>query len=207
MKSIGIYYRVSTDKQELVSQKHAVEQWLAELPEDARPKKVQIFSDEGKSGSDGSRKGYRALLDAAYARKIDTIVVYRLDRFSRDASEAIKILLSLDQAGVTFISITQPVLNLGRDNPFRRTMLAVFSEIAEIEREAIVVRVKAGLKAAAARGVKLGKPTKITPELAEQVRQRREAGMTLMEVSRDLELSYGLIQKVDKQKILERGVK
>ena len=79
---------------------------------------------------------------------------------SRNATEAIQTLLSLDQLGIRFISVTQPVLNLGPENPFRRTMLAAFSEIAEIERETIVGRVRAGLDAAKRRGVKLGRPKK-----------------------------------------------
>ncbi|RZA11505.1 MAG: recombinase family protein, partial [Proteobacteria bacterium] len=156
MKSVGIYYRVSTERQDLESQKHAVETWLERLEPEKRPKKVLVFSDEGLSGTNLNRPGYKKLLEAANAQKIDTILVYRLDRFSRNASDAIKTLLSLDEAGVGFISITQPVLNLGHENPFRRTMLAAFAEIAEIERQTIVTRVKAGLKAAKERGVKLG---------------------------------------------------
>ncbi len=196
MKSIGIYYRVSTDKQDLESQRHAVETWLARLEPGKVPKKILEFSDEGLSGNNLNRPGYKSLLEAAYAQKIDTIVVYRLDRFSRNASDAIKTLLSLDEAGVAFISITQPVLNLGHENPFRRTMLAAFAEIAEIERQTIVTRVKAGLKAAQERGVKLGQPSKIDEGIKDQVQAKRAAGQTYRAIAKDLQLSYGLIYKV-----------
>lgn len=196
MKSIGIYYRVSTDRQDLDSQRHAVENWLAKLDPDKQPKRVTVFSDEGMSGNKLNRPGYQALLAAADAHKIDTIIVYRLDRFSRNASDAIKTLLSLDECGVAFISITQPVLNLGHENPFRRTMLAAFAEIAEIERQTIVTRVKAGLKAAQERGVKLGQPSKIDDSLRLKVQEGREAGLTYRAIAKDLQLSYGLIYKV-----------
>jgi DNA invertase Pin-like site-specific DNA recombinase len=152
MKHIGIYYRVSTDKQDFASQKTAMEAWLKGLPEDRKPLSIQEFKDHGMSGKNSRRKAYQDLIRCAFEQRIDTIVVYRLDRLSRHATEAIQILLSLDQAGVGFISITQPVLNLGLDNPFRRTMLAAFSEIAEIERETIVSRVRSGLEAARKRG-------------------------------------------------------
>ncbi|RYZ58534.1 MAG: recombinase family protein [Proteobacteria bacterium] len=196
MKSIGIYYRVSTDRQDLESQRHAVENWISKLEADKQPKRTTVFSDEGLSGNNLNRPGYKALLAAAYDKKIDTIIVYRLDRFSRNASDAIKTLLTLDEFGVAFISITQPVLNLGHENPFRRTMLAAFAEIAEIERQTIVTRVKAGLKAAKERGVKLGQPSKIDDDLKLKVQEKREAGQSYRSIAQDLDLSYGLIYKV-----------
>ncbi|RZA13843.1 MAG: recombinase family protein [Proteobacteria bacterium] len=131
MKHVGVYYRVSTDRQDLASQKSAVKSWLEGLAEDKRPLSLTEFKDHGQSGKNSQRKEYQALLKAAFEHKIDTIIVYRLDRLSRNATEAIQILLTLDQAGVGFISVTQAVLNLGLDNPFRRTMLAAFSEIAD----------------------------------------------------------------------------
>lgn len=196
MKSIGIYYRVSTDKQELDSQKHGVEEWLDRLDPSKRPKRTLVFQDEGLSGTDSTRPGYLALLAAANAQKIDTIVVYRLDRFSRNASEAIRTLLALDEVGVGFISVTQPVLNLGHENPFRRTMLAAFAEIGEIERQTIVTRVKAGLEAARQRGVKLGAPSKLSAELTESIRRSRQEGMSYRAIAQQLDLSYGLVYKV-----------
>ncbi len=205
MKSIGIYYRVSTDKQDLESQKHAVEDWLARLDPTRQPKRVQIFEDEGLSGTDSTRPGYQALLAAAQAQKIDTIVVYRLDRFSRNATEAIRTLLALDEVGVGFISVTQPVLNLGHENPFRRTMLAAFAEIAEIERQTIVTRVKAGLEAARQREVKLGAPSKISPELKERVQTLRREGQSFRAIAQQLEVSYGLVYKAAQEDAAAAG--
>lgn len=195
MKSIGIYYRVSTDKQDLESQKYAVEEWLARLEASKQPKRTLVFEDSGLSGTNNSRPGYLELLAAANAGKIDTIVVYRLDRFSRNASEAIRQLLALDEVGVGFISVTQPVLNLGHENPFRRTMLAAFAEIAEIERQTIVTRVRAGLDAARQRGVKLGAPTKISADLRERILTLRREGLSFRAIAQQLDLSYGLVHK------------
>jgi DNA invertase Pin-like site-specific DNA recombinase len=115
---------------------------------------------------------------------------------SRNATEAIQTLLSLDGAGVAFISVTQPVLNLGHENPFRRTMLAAFAEIAEIERETIVLRVKAGLEAAKKRGVKLGPPLKVSPEKQLEAKRMRDEGKSYREIARALNLSYGAIYKL-----------
>ncbi len=199
MEKIGIYYRVSTEKQDLESQKIAVEQWLRDLPANRRPSiEPLVFTDEGISGKTLNRPGFQALLETAYARKIDTIVVYKLDRFSRDATTAINLLLNLDQVGVAFISVTQPVLNLGHENPFRRTMLAAFAEIAEIERETIVARVRAGLDAARKRGVKLGAPAKISDDKQKRALELKAQGQSYKAIANTLNLSVGTVHKMIK---------
>ena len=193
-QSIAIYYRVSTDRQDARSQKEAVESWLAK--QQPAPRKIHIFEDEGYSGSTQQRPAYRKLMQLALSGRIDTIVVYRLDRFSRSASNAIRTLLELDECGVGFISVTQPVLSLGHDNPFRRTMLAAFAEIAEIERETIVARVKSGLQAARKRGVKLGRPQKTTAELLHSVKTLRAQGLSYNEIARRVQLSKGMVHNM-----------
>lgn len=199
MKKVAVYYRVSTDKQDLDSQRLAVEKWIDDLKDDKKPQKITVYQDEGISGKTTKRPGFQAMLDDSYAGKIDTIIVYRLDRFSRNATTAIKLLLSLDESGVAFISVTQPVLNLGHENPFRRTMLAAFAEIAEIERETIVARVRAGLDAARKRGVQLGAPVKISDEHRTLALDLKSQGHSYREIARRLELSVGTVHKLLKQ--------
>ena len=197
MDKVAIYYRVSTDKQDLDSQKFAMNAWLAGLKE--QPKKITIIEDLGYSGKNNARPGFQRLMDMVAKCEIDTIVVYRLDRFGRNATVAIRILLDLDDHGVAFISVTQPVLNLGHENPFRRTILAAFAEIAEIERETIVARVKSGLDAARKRGVKLGPPTKITDKNVEDIKRLREEGMSYKSISSTVGLSIGSVHNTLKK--------
>lgn len=193
MKNIAIYYRVSTERQDLCSQQQAIDDWLAKQQ---KPRKIYTLKDEGYSGSSQQRPAYQELMKLAISGHIDTIVVYRLDRFSRSASNAIRTLLELDEHGVGFISVTQPVLSLGHDNPFRRTMLAAFAEIAEIERETIIARVKSGLQAARKRGVKLGRPQKDTAELLHDVRALREEGLSYREIALRVKLSPGKVHSM-----------
>ena len=196
MKHVGVYYRVSTDRQDLASQQSAVKSFLEALPEAKRPLSLTEFKDHGFSGMDSTRKAYQALLKAAFEKKIDTILVYRLDRLSRNATEAIQTLLTLDQAGVGFISVTQAVLNLGLDNPFRRTMLAAFSEIAEIERDTIVGRVRQGLEAAKKRGVVLGRPKTTTQEQLEAIRHLRTEGLSFAKIALRLDMPVTTVKHV-----------
>ncbi len=196
MKSVAVYYRVSTDKQDISSQKSTVETWLDSLPPNKKPVKISCFIDEGISGKTANRPAFKEMIDLAYMGKIDTIIVYRLDRFSRNATNAIRMLLNLDEAGVAFISVTQPVLNLSHENPFRRTMLAAFAEIAELERETIVARVIAGLQAAKQRGVVLGPPRKVNDSVRETANQLRNEGKTIRDIAQSLKLSVGSVVKL-----------
>lgn len=196
MEKVAIYYRVSTDKQDLESQKHTVEKWLKDIPDKEKPKKMYVFEDEGFSGKDHSRPGFRQMMQAAAKKEIDTIIVYRLDRFSRNATVAIKTILELDEYGVGFISVTQPVLNLGHNNPFRRTMLAAFAEIAEIERDTIVARVKSGLEAAKKRGTKLGAPIKASEEKRLEAERMHQEGLSFKVIASRLDVSVGTVHNL-----------
>jgi len=158
MKNIAIYYRCSTDKQDLLSQIDAVEKWIRALPVEKRPKNIRQFQDEGRSGADNGRPGFQTMLEEARAGAFDTIICYRLDRLTRSTYTALRTIMDLNELGISFVSTSQPILNLEHDSPFRLTMLAAFAEIAEIERDAIVSRVRAGVEAARRRGVKFGRP-------------------------------------------------
>lgn len=196
MKRLGIYYRVSTGKQDLASQRSAVKAYLAELPELQKPETIIEFKDHGQSGMNNQRESYLALIKAAEKKEIDTILVYRLDRLTRNATEAIQLLLRLDQAGVGFISVTQPVLNLGIENPFRRMMLAAFAEISELERIVIVSRVNSGLDAARKRGVKLGRPAKLDDAAKAVIERMRAEGISFGQIALRLGMSRTSVQRI-----------
>ncbi len=184
------YLRVSTNKQDLASQRHAIETWLTRTKKKDLSE-IRLYEDFGLSGTKEDRPALQAMLADADAGLISTIIVYRLDRLSRNANSAIAILLKLDALGIEFVSISQSVLNLSKDNPFRRTMLAAFSEIAELEREAIITRIKSGLAAARKRGTKLGAPSKITEKMRHEIKDRRLQGQTLRQIASELGLSLG----------------
>lgn len=202
----AIYYRVSTEKQDFESQRVAIEKWLLELPAEKRPKgEPKVFSDEGISGKTMNRPQFRQMLEDALNKRFDTIITYRLDRFSRHAATAIRLILDLDEAGVAFVSVTQPVLNLGHGMPFRKTILAAFAEIAEIERETIVARVRAGIEAAKKRGVKLGAPLKIDRDKQLTARRLQADGESYKTIARRLEVSVGTVHKLLKGEELAEG--
>ena len=195
-RRFGIYYRVSTNDQETDSQKVEVEKYIEELPPDEKPSLVRVYEDKGISGSKDNRPEFLHLIEDAKSGVIDTVIVYRLDRLSRSSSTAIRLLLDFEDQGVKFISITQPILSSGKESPFRKTILAAFSELAQIEREAIVMRVKAGLQAARKRGVILGRAATYTPEQREKVLKLRAEGKKIREIAAEMNVGISWVKSV-----------
>ncbi len=187
----AIYYRVSTEDQSLDMQRVAVERWIGDTK---YPGQFKIYMDHGISGSKRDRPAFQKMLADAEKARIKAVIVYKLDRLTRDMLTAIKVILRLDELGVQFISTTQPMFSNGF--PFRHAMIAIFAELAQMERELIVERIRAGLAAATKRGVKLGAPTKATPELAATIIEARRGGMTIAAIAKETELSVGTVHKV-----------
>lgn len=192
----GIYYRVSTNEQETDSQKVEVEKYIEGLSTDEKPSLVRVYEDKGISGSKDNRPEFLHLIEDAKSGVIDTVIVYRLDRLSRSSSTAIRLLLDFEDQGVKFISVTQPILSSGKENPFRKTLLAAFSELAQIEREAIVMRVKAGLEAARKRGVMLGRAATYTPEQKAEVLRLRAEGKKIREIVEIMNVGLSWVKSV-----------
>ena len=195
----GIYYRVSTDMQDFASQQHEVESWIAALPEAKKPVLVRVFSDQmsGKRETEKNRVGFQALKKAVESGEIDTVIVYKIDRLSRDKLTLMYVLMDWIKMGRNFVSVSQPVFQMGSENPFRLTMLALFAELAHMERDTLISRVKAGMNAAKARGVKFGRdPWVMSPELRERALELRSRGLPIRDIAEMLEVSKTTVGKI-----------
>ncbi|WP_071738725.1 recombinase family protein [Burkholderia ubonensis] len=136
------YARVSTDEQNLGLQIDALNQARCD----------KIFTDNGFSGADFSRPG----LDAALSSLMpgDSFVVWRLDRLGRSLSKLIDLVTHLRGRDVQFTSITE---SINTDTPGGLLVFHLMAALAQFERSLISERTRAGLAAARARGVKLGR--------------------------------------------------
>lgn len=142
MKVIG-YVRVSTQEQakegvSLDAQEAKIRQYaeLFDLGE------VEIISDEGKSGKNLKRKGIQEVISLVEEKKIEHLVVYKLDRLTRDLLDQLTLIKTFKLAGVEFHSVTEKIdtstavgrwflNNLGGMNQFIR------DQISELTREAL----------------------------------------------------------------------
>ncbi len=136
------YCRVSTTDQNLSLQKDALKNAGCE----------KIFEDV-ISGAKSKRPGLSEIID--YARKGDSIVVWRLDRLGRSLKDLITIVGELEKKGVELISIHEAI---NTKTSSGKLYFHMFAALAEFERNIISERTKAGLDAARARGRLGGRP-------------------------------------------------
>lgn len=116
---------------------------------------------EKASGKAGSRRPQleRLMKDAA-DRRIDVVLVWKLDRFGRSVQEFTNRVLELDRVGVRFVAVTQGI-DTDKASPAGKLLMNILASIAEFERDLIQERVKAGVKEAQRQGKHCGRPKKV----------------------------------------------
>lgn len=176
------YVRVSTEEQNAEMQEHA----LVRSHVDPR----NIFKDLGISGAAKRKPGREEALRAARAGS--TLVVWKLDRVSRDLLDLLTLLQDLEARGVGFRSLNEAI---DTTTPMGKVMLAVLGAFAQFERDTAQQRTKAGIERAIARGVRFGQPTKITPEVAEKVERWLADGERIHVIAKRLKLAESTIRK------------
>ncbi len=152
MKATAVYLRVSTDDQNLDSQRDS----LAAVCRQRGWTEVNVYEDTA-SGADASRAALARLMADVRLGRIGQIVVFRLDRLGRSLPHLAQIIGELDTNGVGLLVPDQGI-DTTTTNPAARLQLHVLMAVAEFERAIIRDRVKAGIAAARARGRHLGRP-------------------------------------------------
>ncbi len=141
----------------------------------------ETYDDGGFSGAHTDRPALQKLLQDIRDKKIDCVVVYKVDRLSRSLSDFVKVLQFFEEQHVTFVSITQ---HFNTNTSMGRLTLNILLSFAQFEREMISERTKDKMGAARKKGKWVGglpglgyeidKPTKkliINPKEAELVRR------------------------------------
>lgn len=141
------YARVSTMEQSLDLQ-------LDALLKEGIPQK-NIYTDKVSSTKE-VRKSLSKLLK--YVRDGDTIVVWKLDRLARSLIHFTNLMTKLKENGVRFRSITEPFIDTTEKSSHSEFIINIFAALAQLERDIIIERTKAGLESARRRGKILGAP-------------------------------------------------
>ena len=183
---VAIYARVSTDKQTCENQ-------LIELRAVAARSGYEIvaeFVDEGISGAKGrqDRPALNAMLKAATQRKFDLVMVWSIDRLGRSLQNLVEILNELQSLKVDLMFLQQ---GMDTSTPSGRMIFSVFGAMAEFERNLIRERVIAGQTRAKAKGVKLGRPSKMNSGLKTAIQLLRGRGMGIKQIARQCGVGIG----------------
>jgi DNA invertase Pin-like site-specific DNA recombinase len=112
----------------------------------------------------------------------DVLVVCRLDRLARSTRDLLNIMEALTQRGAGFKSLRDAWADT--TSPHGRLMLTVLGGLAEFERELIRARTGEGRKRAQERGVRFGRPRKLTPHQRHEALARLAAGETQADIAR-----------------------
>ena len=167
------YARVSTEGQTLDAQLDALTAAGAE----------KIFR-ETALGGDADRKQLAKAIKALETG--DVLLITRLDRLARSSRDLLNILHEIGQRGAAFRSLADAWADT--TTPHGRLMVTVLGGLAEFERELIKARTKEGRDRAKARGVKLGRRSKLSEHQRREILTRKDAG----EPVRDIALTYGV---------------
>tara|TARA_R110002094_G_scaffold199838_1_gene171733 strand:+ start:3170 stop:3730 length:561 start_codon:yes stop_codon:yes gene_type:complete len=172
MALIG-YARVSTAEQKLEPQVDTLKAAGCET----------VFEDI-ISGAKAERPG---LIEAlAFLRTGDTLMVWKLDRLGRSMKHLVETVAELGERGVGFKSLTEGVNTTTTGGTL---VFHLFGALAQFERDLIIERTQAGLKAAATRGRKGGRKPVVTPRKIEQAKAYIGDGLTVREAAARLKIS------------------
>jgi site-specific DNA recombinase len=155
----AVYTRVSTDSgleqdfNSLDNQREASEAYIKSQAHEGWKLVRERYDDGGFSGGSMERPALRKLLDDVKARKIDVIVVYKVDRLTRSLADFAKLVELFDAHGVSFISVTQA---FNTTTSMGRLTLNMLLSFAQFEREITGERIRDKVAASKRKGIWMG---------------------------------------------------
>jgi DNA invertase Pin-like site-specific DNA recombinase len=167
------YARVSTQDQNLDLQREALTKAGCQ----------KVFEDE-ISGTRADRPGLAKAQEMLCEG--DTLVMWKLDRLGRSVKQLVDLVGELQQQGVQFKSPTDAI---DTGTPSGRFFFHVMASLAEMERDLIVERIRAGLEVACQLGRKGGRKPKMTESKIESAKKLLASGMPPRDVAKNLSVS------------------
>ena len=147
-KRVALYLRVSTLDQHPETQLHDLRALAAQRGMEI----TQEYTDR-MSGARAKRPGLDEMLSDARHGRFDVVLVWAFDRVARSVRHFLEVLDELNHLQIEFISFRE---NIDTGGPLGRAMVIIVGAIAELERNLIVERVKAGMRRARLEGQRLG---------------------------------------------------
>ena len=185
----GVYVRVSTQEQRTDSQLRELKRYCQQRGF----KRTEFFVDK-ISGAKSSRPELDRLVKEVRSGRVERVVTYKLDRLGRSITHLCLLVDELTRLRIPLICMSQGI-DTTDGNPAGKFQLDVLKAVCEFERNLIRDRVKSGLAAAKARGVKLGRPSWLQNRSAEVLALQRK-GLGLRAISRELKLAASSIHSI-----------
>ena len=200
MKRAVLYMRVSTVDQHPETQLHDLRQMAAQRGYHL----IREYTDR-ISGTKAKRPGLDELLRDARQGRFDVVLVWACDRIARSTRHFLEVLDELSHLKVEFVSFRESIDTGG---PLGRAIVVIIGAIAELERNLIIERVRAGMRRARLEGRRIGRaPLDIDRR---QVLRDRERGQSLSQIARAHNISKATVVRVlraeGQQPDLQQGI-
>ncbi len=187
MSRAALYLRVSTRDQRTDAQEAELRSWASRLGLEVG----RVYADTA-SGARGDRGALAELLAGGHRREFDTLLVWALDRLSREGiGPMVRYLDELRGVGIRVLSYQEPWLDSA--GPAGELLLAVFAWVAQQERQRIGERVRAGQARARAQGAHIGRRPRLVD--VEEIRRRRAAGDGWRRIARALKVPMTTLRR------------
>ena len=151
---------------------------------------AQEYSDT-ISGAKARRPGLDQLMADARRGKFDVLLIWAFDRLARSVRHFLEVLDELSHLKVEFVSFRE---NVDTGGPLGRAMIIIIGAIAELERNLIIERVRAGMRRAKLEGRRLGRAPLDVDRAA--ILRDRQRGMSLTEVAKAYRISRASVARI-----------
>ena len=184
--NIAVYARVSTDGQDPEVQLQALRAHAANRGWTL----VEEFVDHGYSGVKERRPALDRLMKAAWTGRFHAVLVWRFDRFARSVKHLLTALEQFRSLKINFISLQE---QFDTSTPIGHVLFTIIGAMAQLERDIIRERVKAGLDRARSKGVRLGRP--VSSAKCNEVLALHREGLSLPDIARQLHCSRSTVKR------------
>jgi DNA invertase Pin-like site-specific DNA recombinase len=189
MKRAALYMRVSTLDQHPETQLYDLRGLAAQRGFEI----VQEYTDK-ISGAKARRPGLDQMLKDARRRQFDVVLVWASDRIARSVRHFLEVLDELNHLGIEFVSFRE---NIDTGGPLGRAVIVIIGAIAELERNLIIERVRAGMRRAKLEGRRIGR----TPLNVDRhaVLCDRSRGISLTDIAQAHRISRASVSRIIKE--------
>ena len=186
MKRAVLYMRVSSVDQHPETQGHDLRQLAAQ-------RGYQVVDEyvDRISGVKARRPGLDRMLADGRRGKFDVVLVWASDRIARSVKHFLEVLDELSRINIEFVSFREQIDTGG---PLGRAIVVIIGAIAELERNLIIERVRAGMRRARLEGRHIGRnPLELDDEA---IRRERCQGHSLRQIAKGHRISTATVQRV-----------
>jgi len=186
VKRAAVYTRVSSLDQHLETQSLDLHQMAVQRGYEI----VQEYTDR-ISGAKARRPGLDRMMADARRGRFDVVLVWASDRVARSVKHFLEILDELNRLNIEYVSFREQIDTAG---PLGRAIVVIIGAVAELERNLIVERVRAGMRRARLEGTHIGRNPLVLDHDA--IHRERCQGQSLRQIAKGHRISTATVQRV-----------